>query len=105
MCICYVCVVIQLIDGLAEVFGAELAKKMEYTFLPGSKVAVFTYHGCTIKISFYHNSISFCRDIIAFYRNLFSFFYIDALYSLLMPHSVHHDKYEMYYWPRCADNH
>lgn len=41
---------LEMIDGLGEVFGSELAKNKIYNFLPGSKVAVFTYHGCTIKL-------------------------------------------------------
>lgn len=39
---------LQLLDGKAEIFGTELAPNKEYTFLPGAKVAVFTWHGCRL---------------------------------------------------------
>lgn len=42
----------QLESGLAEIFGTELAQNKIYSFTPGAKVAVFTFHGCTIAISF-----------------------------------------------------
>lgn len=31
-------------------FGTELVKGRVYTFSGGSKVAVFTWHGCTIEL-------------------------------------------------------
>ncbi|KAK7108923.1 polyribonucleotide 5'-hydroxyl-kinase Clp1-like [Littorina saxatilis] len=40
----------ELVEGMAEVFGTELAKKQICAFLPGSKVAVYTYHGCVVKL-------------------------------------------------------
>lgn len=43
---------LQLLEGMAEVFGSELTKGKVYNFDQGSKVAVFTWHGCLIKISF-----------------------------------------------------
>lgn len=35
---------------MAEVFGTELVKEKEYTFLAGAKVAVFTWQGATIEL-------------------------------------------------------
>lgn len=43
-------VLMELVEGLAEVFGTEITKKQQYTFLPGAKVAVFTYQGCSIRL-------------------------------------------------------
>lgn len=37
-------------SGLAEIFGTELMKGRSYTFPLGSKIAVFTYHGCVIEL-------------------------------------------------------
>ncbi|KAE8743038.1 hypothetical protein FOCC_FOCC011361 [Frankliniella occidentalis] len=36
--------------GMAEVFGTELVKEKAYTFLAGSKIAVFTWQGATIEL-------------------------------------------------------
>ncbi|XP_005098564.1 polyribonucleotide 5'-hydroxyl-kinase Clp1 [Aplysia californica] len=41
---------IEMVDGQAEMFGTELAKNKKYQYLSGAKVAVFTWHGCTIKV-------------------------------------------------------
>ncbi|XP_025096265.1 polyribonucleotide 5'-hydroxyl-kinase Clp1-like [Pomacea canaliculata] len=41
---------LEMVEGMGEVFGSELAKNKTYNFLPGSKVAVFSFHGCVIKI-------------------------------------------------------
>ena len=43
---------IQLKSGLAEIFGTELSKNKEYIFPNGGKFAVFTWHSCTVTISF-----------------------------------------------------
>jgi len=40
-------------SGLAEIFGTELSKNKEYTFPNGGKFAVYTWHGCTVSISFH----------------------------------------------------
>ncbi|XP_071504776.1 polyribonucleotide 5'-hydroxyl-kinase Clp1-like [Diadema antillarum] len=40
----------ELKDGLAEVFGSELLRNRIYKFSSGSKVAVFTWQGCTLVI-------------------------------------------------------
>lgn len=36
--------------GRAELFGTELVKGKTYEFSSGAKVAIFTWHGCTIII-------------------------------------------------------
>jgi len=40
-----------LLQGQGEVFGTELIKNKKFTFNAGSKIAVFTWHGCTVEIS------------------------------------------------------
>lgn len=42
---------LELLSGMAEVFGSELNKNKRYTFGPGSKIAVFTWHGCTVSLT------------------------------------------------------
>lgn len=37
-------------SGKAEIFGSELTKSRKYTFASGSKVAIFTWHGCTVNM-------------------------------------------------------
>jgi polyribonucleotide 5'-hydroxyl-kinase len=39
-----------MVDGMAEIFGTEMVKGKEYQFTPGTKMAVFTYQGCTIHV-------------------------------------------------------
>ena len=39
-----------MISGTVEVFGTELPKRKTYEFQEGSKVAFFTWHGCTLKV-------------------------------------------------------
>ncbi|BFZ01915.1 hypothetical protein BsWGS_04954 [Bradybaena similaris] len=41
---------LEMTDGRGEMFGTELAKNKKYTFVSGSKVAIFTWHGCTIVL-------------------------------------------------------
>lgn len=41
---------LELLSGKAEVFGSELASGRRYAFITGSKVAVFTWHGCHLKL-------------------------------------------------------
>ncbi|RZF43747.1 hypothetical protein LSTR_LSTR009170 [Laodelphax striatellus] len=43
-------VVLEVKAGMAEIFGTELVKGKPYSFTTGAKVAVFTYHGCTIEL-------------------------------------------------------
>lgn len=44
-------VLLELFSGMAEVFGSELNKNKKYNFGPGSKIAVFTWHGCTVTLT------------------------------------------------------
>lgn len=37
-------------NGYAELFGTELVKGKPYEFHTGAKVAVFTWHGCTVEL-------------------------------------------------------
>lgn len=41
---------LELMSGKAEIFGSELTKTRKYTFTCGSKVAVFTWHGCVVNM-------------------------------------------------------
>ena len=41
---------LKLVDGTAEVFGAEIAVGQSITCVSGRKLAVFTYHGATIEV-------------------------------------------------------
>lgn len=43
-------VVLRLKNGLAEMFGTELMKNRAYTFHAGSKVAVYSCHGCSVEL-------------------------------------------------------
>ncbi|XP_055625161.1 protein CLP1 homolog [Toxorhynchites rutilus septentrionalis] len=43
-------VTITLLSGHAELFGTELVVKKSYEFGVGAKVAIFTYHGCTLEL-------------------------------------------------------
>lgn len=42
---------LELLNGLAEIFGSELNRNKKYTFGPGSKIAVFTWQGCSVSLS------------------------------------------------------
>lgn len=41
---------LELLTGMAEVFGSELNRNKKYTFGPGSKIAVFTWQGCSVTL-------------------------------------------------------
>jgi polyribonucleotide 5'-hydroxyl-kinase len=41
---------INLIIDQAEIFGTEISVLKTYRFPGGTKLAVFTYHGCTIEM-------------------------------------------------------
>lgn len=41
---------LELLTGMAEVFGSELNRNKKYTFGPGSKIAVFTWQGCSVNL-------------------------------------------------------
>eukprot|EP00040_Diaphanoeca_grandis_P040724 m.262074 g.262074 ORF g.262074 m.262074 type:complete len:421 (-) comp44279_c0_seq1:117-1379(-) len=43
-------VVIKVVEGTAEIFGAELVAQKKYTLSEGN-VAVFSWHGCTVEIT------------------------------------------------------
>lgn len=43
----------QVLEGQAEVFGAELAKGKHYLFGSECKAAIFTWQGCIIEMSIY----------------------------------------------------
>ena len=43
-------VIIRMVQGKAELFGTELRLEQKYTFKKGDKVAIFTFHGCKIKL-------------------------------------------------------
>ncbi|KFM02760.1 Polyribonucleotide 5'-hydroxyl-kinase Clp1, partial [Aptenodytes forsteri] len=42
---------LELLTGMAEVFGTELTRNKKFAFDAGAKVAVFTWHGCTVQLS------------------------------------------------------
>lgn len=42
---------LKLLRGKAELFGTELAANTGYRFTPGTKRALFTYHGCKISLT------------------------------------------------------
>jgi len=44
-------VTVELADGVAEMFGTELVKGKSYVFGAGAKVAIFTWHGASVKVS------------------------------------------------------
>ncbi|CAB3990730.1 polyribonucleotide 5 -hydroxyl-kinase Clp1 [Paramuricea clavata] len=41
-----------LLKGQAEIFGTELVLHKKFHFKPGDKIAVFTWDGCIVEISF-----------------------------------------------------
>uniref|UniRef100_U5EVR2 Protein CLP1 homolog n=1 Tax=Corethrella appendiculata TaxID=1370023 RepID=U5EVR2_9DIPT len=43
-------IVVTLTSGYAELFGTELVKGKAYEFQTGAKVAIFSYHGCTLEM-------------------------------------------------------
>lgn len=43
-------VTVELKSGLAEIFGVELVKNKKFVFGSGAKIAVFTWHGCTLEL-------------------------------------------------------
>lgn len=40
----------QLLTGTAEVFGTEMARNKNYTISHRLKIAIFTWHGCTLRV-------------------------------------------------------
>jgi polyribonucleotide 5'-hydroxyl-kinase len=43
-------VIVELVDGVAEVFGTPLALHKRYTFPPGFRCSIFTYQGALVEI-------------------------------------------------------
>jgi polyribonucleotide 5'-hydroxyl-kinase len=43
-------VIATMVDGMAEIFGTEMVKDKPYQFMGGTKLAIFTYHGCHVII-------------------------------------------------------
>lgn len=43
-------VLVELVDGTAEIYGSELVQHKRYTFSQGNRVAIFTWHGCKIEL-------------------------------------------------------
>jgi len=41
---------ITIIEGQAEIFGTELVRNKQYVFGSGSRLAVFTWHGCIVQV-------------------------------------------------------
>ncbi|XP_041029913.1 polyribonucleotide 5'-hydroxyl-kinase Clp1 [Carcharodon carcharias] len=41
---------LELLSGMAEIFATELTRNKRFTFDGGSKVAVFTWHGCSLQL-------------------------------------------------------
>ena len=48
--LCTLCSLFQITDGQAEIFGTELVRNKPYMFGSGSKVAIFTWHGCIVEV-------------------------------------------------------
>lgn len=40
----------QITEGQAEIFGTELVRNKAYKFGGGSKIAIYTWHGCTVEV-------------------------------------------------------
>lgn len=43
--------VVELVEGRAEVFGAELIRHKKYAWPAGARIAVFTWHGCCVEVA------------------------------------------------------
>ncbi|GCC43924.1 hypothetical protein chiPu_0027823 [Chiloscyllium punctatum] len=41
---------LELLSGMAEIFATELTRNKRFTFDGGAKVAVFTWHGCSVQL-------------------------------------------------------
>ncbi|GFW49984.1 protein CLP1 homolog [Trichonephila clavipes] len=53
---------IKLVSGLAEIFGAEMELNKTYTFPTNASVAIFTWYGCTIKVTGNPQSVNVFSD-------------------------------------------
>jgi len=43
-------IVMTILDGFAEMFGTELCREREYIFQGGQTTAVYTWHGCEVRL-------------------------------------------------------
>ena len=43
-------VFVELLNGVAEIFGTEMVTGTKYRFSHGAKFSVFTYHGCSLTV-------------------------------------------------------
>ena len=41
---------VELVNGVAEIFGTEMVKDFKYKFYHGNKFSIYTYHGCSVNI-------------------------------------------------------
>ena len=41
----------QLLEGTAEIFGTELSTSATYCFQEGAMLAIFTWHGCKLRVT------------------------------------------------------
>lgn len=57
---------LEVLTGMAEIFGSELNRNKKYTFGPGSKIAVFTWQGCSVNL-FGKPEVSSLREILPKY--------------------------------------
>jgi len=51
----------KLLTGTGEIFGTELAQGIEYT-LNGGKLAIFTWHGCSLQVRLFMIFIIFIQN-------------------------------------------
>lgn len=62
---------LEVLTGMAEIFGSELNRNKKYTFGPGSKIAVFTWQGCSVNL-YGKPEVSSLRQILFKYLKLFT---------------------------------
>ncbi|GAB6030986.1 hypothetical protein CHUAL_007809 [Chamberlinius hualienensis] len=44
-------ITLEMKSGMGEIFGTEVVKNKKYIFSSGSKVALFTWHGCVVELT------------------------------------------------------
>jgi len=44
-------ITVELLTGMAEIFGTEMVAHTKYTFNSRAKIAVYSYHGCTVEVN------------------------------------------------------
>lgn len=62
---------LEVLTGMAEIFGSELNRNKKYTFGPGSKIAVFTWQGCSVNL-YGKPEVSSLRQILLKYLKVFT---------------------------------